>query len=53
MKVGEESERPCDVIWKLEPVPVDSMDDSTDGNGGISDMSGGGGVSVFCKGDAV
>lgn len=29
------------------------MDDSTEGKGCSSDMSGGGGVKVFCSGDAV
>lgn len=32
---------------------ADSMDDSTEGKGCRSDMSAGGGVSVFCSGDAV
>jgi hypothetical protein len=40
-------------MWKFWPDSVDSIEDSTDGNGWRSDMSGGGGVSVFCKGDAV
>lgn len=52
--MGEESERrACDGMWKFCPDTADSMDDSTDGKGCISDMSGGGGVSVFCSGDAV
>jgi len=40
-------------MWKLGPDTADSIDDSTEGNGGISDRSGGGGVSVFCSGEAV
>jgi hypothetical protein len=32
---------------------ADSMEDSTEGNGCNSDMSGGGGVKAFCNGEAV
>jgi hypothetical protein len=40
-------------MWKAWPDMADSMEDSTEGNGCRSDMSGGGGVSVFCNGEAV
>lgn len=51
--MGDESERPWDGIWKFWPDTADSMEDSTEGKGCRSDMSGGGGVKVFCSGDAV
>lgn len=38
-------------MWKLRPDWVDSMEDSTEGNGSVPG-SGGGGVSAFCNGDA-
>jgi hypothetical protein len=39
-------------MWKLEPEVADSIDDSTEGKGCRSDISGGGGVNVCCSGDA-
>ena len=40
-------------MWKFCPDVEDSIEDSTEGKGWSSDSSGGGGVNVFCKGDAV
>lgn len=48
--MGEESERPCEAMWKLAP---DSIDDSTEGKGWSSPTSCGGGVRAFCSGEAV
>ena len=38
-------------MWKFRPDWVDSMEDSTDGNGSMPG-SGGGGVNAFCSGEA-
>jgi hypothetical protein len=52
-KLGDESERPWEGMWKFWPDIADSMDDSTDGKGCRSDISGGGGVKALFNGDAV
>jgi hypothetical protein len=40
-------------MWKFWPDIADSIEDSTEGNGCRSDMSGGGGVRALFNGDAV
>jgi hypothetical protein len=40
-------------MWKCWPDMADSIEDSTEGKGCSSDMSGGGGVSACCNGEAV
>jgi hypothetical protein len=52
-ELGEESDRPWEGIWKVWPDMADSMDDSTEGKGWRSDISGGGGVKALFNGDAV
>jgi hypothetical protein len=39
-------------MWKLAAEAVDSIEDSTEGKGCSSDISGGGGVKAWCSGDA-
>lgn len=47
-KLGDESESPCDSIWKLSPLSPLSTEGKGSGTSGIYD----GGVSACCKGEA-